>query len=170
MSLQYPRADHRETVQPNLRREHDDERSKRVGATRAVGLGKRAGEQARAGEHCQPSRRQHEQGPRHQRRGCTRGLLTPARPDVPRHDRNNYAGQYAAGHDLEEHVGQTVCGVVGVAEAGVTDRLGEDQGPPEPDKPRSERQACDTRGHGCKTGSHVGSLAGVAVTRTGRPS
>ena len=48
MSLEYPSADHRQAVQPNLRREHHDECSQNVRTAGTVRLGKDRGEQARA--------------------------------------------------------------------------------------------------------------------------
>ena len=96
-------------------------------------------------------------------------VLRSACPDVPRHYRNDYTRQYAAGDDLEQHVGQAVGGVVGVAEAGVADCLGEDQGPPEPDESGREGQACDSCGDRGKTGSHADRLSSVlGLTGTGR--
>ena len=126
MSLQYPSADHGQAIQPNLRCEHHDKCSQDVPTADTVSLGKDRGEESRAGEYREPGRGQHKQGPGDERRRGARSMLAPSRADVPGDDRHHHTGEDTPGHNLEEHVGQAVGGVVGVAEAGVSNSLGKD--------------------------------------------
>ena len=95
------------------------------------------------------------------------GMLATAASDMPCDDGNHHSSQDAASHDLEQHVRQAVGGVVGVAEAGIPDRLGEDNRSTEADESRRESQARDTGSDGTQTGSHARSFVG---TGAGRPS
>ena len=54
-------------------------------------------------------------------------MLAPSRADMPSDHRHHHPSEDAAGNNLEEHIWEAVGGVVGVAEAGVPDGLGEDQ-------------------------------------------
>ena len=54
-------------------------------------------------------------------------MLAASRADMPGDDRHHHTSEDAPGNNLEEHIGQAVGGVVGVAEAGVSNGLGEDQ-------------------------------------------
>ena len=58
-------------------------------------------------------------------------MLCPAGSEMPRDDWNYYAGEDTASHDLEQHIGQRIRGVISVTQTGVPDRLGEDHRPAE---------------------------------------
>ena len=126
MGLQHPCADHRQAVQPHLRREHDDKCSQGVGAARTVRLGEHGG------EHRAPTSTASPAGVSTSKvqvisADAVRDAAPRGPPDMPSDHRNHDASEDAAGHDLEEHIRQAVGRVVGVAEAGVPDGLGEDQ-------------------------------------------
>ena len=145
MGLQHAGTDHGEPVEPDLRHEHDQQRGDDLARCRRSRPWRRPVRTARApASAARPAGVSTSSVQVISADTVWRPPLPPTATDMPGDHRDDHAGQHAAGDDLEQHVRQRVRGVVGIAEAGVADGLGEHQRAAEADDPRGQGQP----GHG----------------------